>query len=148
MNSFYLDFPLLGEIDQLHRHVEELFGGTSSIRAERRGSFPALNIGTTEKSVEILAFVPGVDPASLEVTNDKGVLALSGERKAMHLPEGSRRYAQERFSGTFRRTIELPQNIDASNVTARYLNGCLRISVAKEEPSAPRSISIQHGELS
>ena len=146
MNSIYLDFPLLGEIDQYQRAFEQLLGSRSSLRAERRGSFPALNIGSTEKSVEILAFAPGIDPSSLEVTIDKGVLALVGERPAAALGDGARRYAQERFSGSFRRTIELPQNVDPSKVTARYLNGCLRISVAKEEPSAPKSIAIQRGE--
>jgi HSP20 family protein len=145
MESLYLDFPLLGELGQLQRRVDELFGGTSSLRAERRGTFPALNIGFTEKSVEILAFVPGIDPSSLEVTTDKGVLALSGERRAIPVPDGGKRYAQERFAGSFRRTVELPQNVDSSKVTARYLNGCLRISLAKEEPSPPKSISIQHG---
>jgi HSP20 family protein len=146
MSSLYLDFPMLGEIDQLQRRVEELFGGTTSLRAERRGAFPSINIGSTAKSVEILAFVPGVDPSSLEVTTDKGVLALSGERSAIPVPEGGKRYAQERFAGSFRRTVELPQNVDSSKVSARYLNGCLRISIAKEEPSAPKSISIQRGE--
>ncbi len=65
MNSLYLDFPLLSEIDQLQRHVDQLFGGASSLRAERRGSFPALNIASTDKSVELIAFAPGVDPAKL-----------------------------------------------------------------------------------
>jgi HSP20 family protein len=146
VNSLYLDFPLLGEIDSLQRAVDQMLGSTSSLRAERRGSFPALNIGSSEKSVEILAFLPGVDPSSLEVTTDKGVLALSGERQTPQINEGAKRYAQERFSGTFRRTVELPQNVDSSKVTARYRNGCLRITVAKEEPSAPKTISVQRGE--
>ena len=146
MNSLYFDFPLLGEIDQLQRHVDQLMSGASSVRAERPGSFPALNVGATDKSVEIIAFVPGVDPSKLEVSVDKSLLTLAGERVLASFDASTKRYAHERFSGKFRRTIELPQSVDASKVAARYVHGCLRISVAKEEPSKPKAISIQHGE--
>jgi HSP20 family protein len=146
MNSLYFDVPLLSEIDQLQRQVDQLFGGGSSLRAERRGSFPALNIASTDKSVEIIAFVPGVNPADLEVTVDKSLLTLTGERPQPSLDAGAKRYAQERFAGKFRRTVELPNNIDSSKVDARYVDGCLRVSIAKEEPSSPKTISIQRGE--
>lgn len=146
MNSLYFDFPLLSEIDQLQRQVDQLIGGASSLRAERRGSFPALNIASTDKAVELIAFVPGVDPAKLEVTVDKSLLTLTGERHQLPLDSGAKRYAQERFAGRFRRTIELPNNIDSSKVDARYVDGCLRVSIAKEEPTSPKTISIQRGE--
>ena len=143
MNNPFLDFPLSSEIDQLQRQVDQLFNGASSLRAERRGAFPALNIASTEKSVELIAFVPGVDPANLEVTIDKTLLTLSGERQQVPIEAGSKRYAQERFSGKFRRTVELPKSIDPSRVDARYVDGCLRVSIAKQEPTAPKTISIQ-----
>jgi HSP20 family protein len=146
MNSLFLDFPLPSEIDQLQRQMDQFFGGTSSLRAERRGSFPALNIASTEKSVELIAFVPGVDPAKLEVTVDKALLTLSGERTQVPMEATVKRYAQERFSGKFRRTVELPKNVDSSQVDARYVDGCLRVSIAKAEPTAPKMISIQRGE--
>lgn len=144
MNAFYMDLPVFEDVDRLQRQVEALLtGGLSSVRAERSGNFPAINIGSTEKSVEIIAFVPGVDAKTLNLTIDKGLLSLVGERKPLEMNSGAKRYAHERFSGSFRRVIELPQNVDSSSVEARYSDGCVRISIAKEEPSAPKSISIQ-----
>jgi HSP20 family protein len=148
MSSLYFDFPWMGELDEVHRQLDRAFGSTglSSLRAQRRGSFPALNIGSTDTAVEVVAFLPGVDPSKLELTIDKGVLSLSGERTGAVVDSASQHYAQERFSGRFRRTVELPQNVDASKVDARYTDGCLHITVGKELPSTPKSISIQRGE--
>jgi HSP20 family protein len=146
MSDFYSGTDLFSEFDRLQRQMDSLFGGfPSSIRSGRFGAFPQVNIGATDDSIEIVAFAPGVDPASLDVTVDKGTLTISGERKANEATsEGeTRTYAKERFVGSFRRVIELPQNADPDKVEARYSNGTLAISVGKREASKPRAIAIQ-----
>jgi HSP20 family protein len=92
-----------------------------------------------------VAFAPGLDPSNLNVSNDKGLLTIAGERTTGgdQLPEGARQYAQERFTGSFRRVIELPQQADPDKVQARYIVGCLLISVGKRETSKPRAITVQ-----
>ncbi|CAE6815901.1 hypothetical protein R75461_05868 [Paraburkholderia nemoris] len=155
MSDLYSGTDLFGEFDRLQRQMASLFGGLpSSIRAGRSGAFPQVNIGTTDDSIEIVAFAPGVKAAELDVSIDKGLLTISGERKPARPdasgdtgddPTGSdaRTYAQERFAGAFRRVIELPQNADPDKVEARYTNGCLSITVGKREVSKPRAITIQ-----
>jgi HSP20 family protein len=104
-----------------------------------------VNIGSTDDSVEIVAFAPGMNAAELDISIDKGLLTISGERKPVQTEqEGElRSYAQERFAGTFRRVIELPETADPDKVQARYSNGCLSISIGKREASKPRAITIQ-----
>jgi Molecular chaperone (small heat shock protein) len=103
---------------ELERQLDQALGlrsWPSSIRAAHRGAFPALNVGRTQDAVEIYAFAPGIDPAKLEVSVDKGVLTISGERAA-DLPESSEKvnvYADERFDGAFRRVLSLPEDVDA-----------------------------------
>jgi HSP20 family protein len=126
--------------------MASLFGGfPSSIRAGRFGAFPQVNLGTTDDSIEIVAFAPGVSAAELDVSIDKGLLTISGERKPAQpvASDDTRTYAHERFAGAFRRVIELPQNADPDKVQARYVNGCLSISVGKRESSKPRAIAVQ-----
>jgi HSP20 family protein len=145
MNEFYFGVPIFAEVDRLQQQLDTLFGAfPSSIRSRQLESFPAINIGSTDNSVEIVAFAPGIDPKALNVTVDNGVLTLSGERAAPQrgAGEGARTYAQERYVGAFRRVVELPQNVDPNKVTARYVNGCVTISVAKAEASMPKAISI------
>ncbi len=145
MSDFYFGTDLFGEFDRLQRQMASLFGGfPSSIRAMQLSTFPHVNIGSTDDSIEIVAFAPGLDPSKIEVSIDKGLLTISGERQSL-LPtagEETRIYAQERFAGTFRRVIELPQAADPDNVQARYENGCLMITVGKRESSKPRVVAV------
>ena len=122
-----------------------LAGLPASLRATRSETFPPVNIGSTDDSVEIVAFAPGLDPAAIDVSIDKGVLTISGKRKPPQ-PEAddeTRVYARERFMGAFRRVIELPPHADPDKVSARYVNGCLSVSVGRSGASNPRTIAVQ-----
>ena len=147
MSDVYLGTDLFSELDRLQRQMSSLFGGyPSSLRSSRFGTFPHINIGTTDDSVEIVAFAPGVDPSKLDISVDKGLLTIAGERTTAQaqLPDGTRQYAQERFNGSFRRVVELPQQADPDKVQARYVDGCLLISVGKREASRPRAITVNN----
>ena len=50
--------------------------------------------------------------------------------------------AQERFAGSFRRVVTLPDDADPQRVDAKYRDGILRITVAKRESSKPRRIEV------
>ncbi|MCE4547543.1 MULTISPECIES: Hsp20/alpha crystallin family protein [unclassified Caballeronia] len=146
MSDFYFGTDLFSELDRLHRQLSSTFGGFPlSLRSSQLGTFPHINIGTTDDSIEIVAFAPGVDPAKLDISIDKGLLSISGERatRPQQMSEGTRQYAQERFEGPFRRIVELPQQADPDRVQARYVDGCLLISVGKREASKPRAIVVQ-----
>lgn len=146
MSDLFLSNDLLGEFDRLQRQMTSLFAGfPASLRATRIGAFPPVNIGSTDDTVEIVAFAPGLDPAQINVSIDKGLLTISGERRPLDTGTtgDARRYADERFSGPFRRVIELPQHANPDDVKARYVNGCLTISVGKSEASKPRAINVQ-----
>ncbi|HYC37860.1 MAG TPA: Hsp20/alpha crystallin family protein [Usitatibacter sp.] len=139
---------LFAEFDGLQRHLEQLLGlrgMPSSIRAAGRGAFPAINMGSTEEAVEIYAFAPGIDPAKVEVSVDKGLLTISGER-AVDTPEEGEKvsvYAQERFTGSFKRVVSLPEDVDTLKVDASYRNGVLKIVIPKREASRPRRIEVR-----
>ena len=137
-------FPrdLFADLDRLQREMQQAFDLSPSIRGLTRG-FPALNVGGTSKSVEIYAFAPGVDPASLEVQIEKGVLTVAGERRADEVPEKASVHIDERFAGRFRRVVTLPDDVDANAVEAGYRDGVLHISIARKEAAQPRRITVQ-----
>ncbi len=68
---------------------------------------------------------------------------ISGERKT-EMPQGEEvsTYAQERFNGTFRRVISLPDDIDVNRIEADCQDGLLHVRVARSEASRPRRIEI------
>jgi HSP20 family protein len=137
-----------GDIDRLRREFDDVFGWTglpTSIRSAAPGAFPAINIGNTPTSVEIYAFAPGIDPKQIEVTIDRGVMTISGERQS-DVPSDDKKvnvYGNERFSGRFRRAISLPDDVDPGKVEANYRDGVLRVSVSRRESALPKRITVQ-----
>lgn len=136
-------YDVFSELERLQREMQQSFG-SPSIRGLSRGGFPALNVGGTAESVEIYAFTPGVDPNSIEVTLENGVLTIEGERKDA-LPSGDDKatiHIGERFNGRFRRVVSLPDDVDPNAVQARYRDGVLHISIKRREAAQPRRISV------
>ncbi len=139
---------LFGDFDRLRREFDELSGWTglpSSIRSAAPGAFPAINIGNTPTSVEIYAFAPGIDPKQIELTIDRGVMSISGERQSA-LPDEDGKvnvYGHERFAGPFRRAISLPEDIDPAKVEATYREGVLHVSINRRESALPKRINVQ-----
>jgi HSP20 family protein len=140
-------FPrdVFAELDRLQREMQQAFDLSPSIRGFGRGGFPALNVGGTPQSVEIYAFAPGMEPAALDVSLDRGVLTISGERKAS-LPAPDEKAAvhiNERYAGRFSRVVSLPDDVDPNAVSAAYRDGVLHISIKRRESAQPRRIAIQ-----
>jgi HSP20 family protein len=136
-------FPrdIYAELDRLQQEIQQTYDLSPSIRGLTRG-FPAMNVGGTAKSVEIYAFAPGIDPASLDVQIENGMLIVAGERKLEAVPEKATLHIDERFAGRFRRVVTLPDDIDPNAVDANYHDGVLRISIARKEAVQPRRISV------
>lgn len=139
-------FPrdLFSELDRLQRELQQSYDVSPSIRGFARGGFPAMNVGHTAASVEVYAFVPGIDPAGIDVQIEKGVLTIAGERKPQ-LPtdEKSSVHIEERFAGRFRRVVTLPDDVDPSAAQARCRDGVLQISIPRRAAAQPRRIAIQ-----
>jgi HSP20 family protein len=87
--------------------------------------------------------LPGVDPATVEITSEQGVLTVRGKRDLQRPenPEGYRRV--ERLSGEFQRRFSLPETADAQNIKARATNGVLEIAIPKLAQVQPRKILIE-----
>lgn len=140
-------FPgdLLAELERLQRETPRYSGPASSIRGSGRGGFPALNVGSAPNAIEIYAFAPGLDPASINVSIEQGVLKIAGQRQST-LPQDDARYTvhiHERFAGPFHRSISLPEDADTEQVSARYNDGVLHISVKRRALAKRRQIAIQ-----
>ncbi|WP_347249342.1 Hsp20/alpha crystallin family protein [Zoogloea sp.] len=141
-------FPrdVFAELDRIQRGLQQGGGELSpSIRGTARGGYPAMNVGSTPRSVEIYAFAPGIDPNSLDVQLEKGVLTIAGERAGVLPPKDAPAtvHIDERFSGRFRRVVTLPDDVDPNAVDARYNDGVLHISVQRKAAAQPRRIHIQ-----
>ena len=109
-----------------------------------------MNVGSTPQSVELYAFLPGLEPNSIEVNLERGVLTVAGERPDLTAGGGaagsggkSTVHINERFAGSFHRVLSLPDDADPDGVTADYRDGVLHVSVKRRESAQPRRITVQ-----
>lgn len=140
-------FPrdFFAELDRLQKEMHQSQEMSPSIRGVARGGYPAMNIGNTANSVEIYAFAPGIDPASIDVQIEKGTLTIAGERNKLppQQDEKAMVHIDERFAGRFRRVVTLPDDVDPNAVQARYRDGVLHISIQRRAAVQARRIVIQ-----
>jgi len=135
---------LFAQMDRLQRDLQQNLDLEPSIRGVARSGFPALNLGSTPNSVELYVFVPGLEPGSIDVHLEQGVLTIAGERGDDLSTQAERATVQvnERFVGRFRRVVSLPDDIDPESVKAQYRDGVLHVSIARRQSSQSRQISV------
>jgi len=105
--------------------------------------YPLINLSEDRDKIYIEALTPGVDPKSLNVTVLQNRLTVSGEKSPISgevKPEAFHR--NERASGKFLRTLDLPAEVDDSGVQAEYKNGLLLVTIPKTEKAKPKQISV------
>ena len=104
---------------------------------------PAVDVKEDDDKFTILVDVPGVDTGDIEVTMEKGVLSIRGERHTESEQEHDGYKRIERARGTFYRSFALPDTADAENITARGKNGVLEIVIPKHARVQPRKIAVE-----
>jgi HSP20 family protein len=88
--------------------------------------------------------LPGVDPASIDLTVEKNVLTVSAERR-WQLDDGIEVVVSERPQGSFSRQLFLGEGLDPEHVEATYDSGVLTVTVPVAEQAKPRKIAVQDG---
>ena len=104
---------------------------------------PAVDVKEEDERFLIRADIPGVDPEDIEITMEKGVLTIKGERKLEAKDEGDNGYRRvERVYGSFYRRFSLPDTADAEKISASGKNGVLEIAIPKKAAVQPKRITV------
>jgi len=104
---------------------------------------PRVDIREEAARFVIFADLPGMDPKDIEISMDKGILSIKGERKAEPRHENEHYALDERTHGVFHRRFALPESADHDGIVAIGRNGVLEIAIPKRAESTPRRISVQ-----
>jgi len=86
--------------------------------------------------------LPGVDPGSIEVTVDRGVLTVTARREE-EFGEDERVFVRERTMGAFTRRVYLSEHLDSEAIEAAYDNGVLAVRIPVLEKARPRKVAVQ-----
>jgi HSP20 family protein len=127
-------------VKEFDRIADELL---SASRSARTLALDAYRVGD---HVVMHLDLPGVDPGSIDLTIDRGVLGIRAQRTERTEPGGQdaavQWLARERFGGTFQRQIALGDTLDAEQLAATYDAGVLTITVPVAERAKPRKIAV------
>lgn len=137
------------QLSQLHRELDRLFDPRTPSTDEDHSRVvtcdwtPAVDIKEEKDRFVLHADIPGVEPKDIDITMEKGMLTLKGERK-LETKEQREGYTRvERSRGTFYRRFSLPDTADAEKISARGSNGVLEIVIPKHERTQPRRIAVE-----
>ena len=123
-------------------HLFDESGGLSSSAACTRLAVPRMNISETDSSVEIEAELPGIEEKDVEVSLNKDMLTIRGEKR-MERDEQNRNYShQERVFGKFTRSIHLPFEADPKTLKALFAKGVLKVTVPKSANVIQNNVKI------
>jgi len=113
--------------------------------AAYRRWIPPMDLVETENDFVLRADLPGLSEGDVSIELEDNVLTISGERKAEHEQRKEGYYRIERSSGAFRRSLTLPEGVDAEAVKANFDRGVLEVRVPKPEQRKPRKVAISVG---
>ena len=116
-------------------------GGQTTLRRW----IPAMDVVETDDHFVLRADLPGLNEGDVNIELDDNVLTISGERKAEHEQRNEGFYRVERASGSFSRSLTLPEGVDAEGIQASFDSGVLEVRVPKPEQQKPRKVQISVG---
>lgn len=132
-----LRFDPIRDIDRL---TEQLLGAPAG--SSRVPRFMPMDLYRSGDHYVLHADLPGVDPGSIDVSVDAGVLTVRAERSPR--PDDAGQWiASERFTGTYQRQVSLGDNLDTDQIGATYTNGVLTVTLPVAERAKPRRITVE-----
>ncbi|MGC1458406.1 MAG: Hsp20/alpha crystallin family protein [Steroidobacteraceae bacterium] len=135
-----------GVMPRLQDEINRLFGNTRENDSSSATAMwvPPVDIHEYADRFELYVDLPGVDPATVELTLEGGVLTLSGDRPHATRKDGEQAQGLrvERGYGQFHRRFVLPDTVDGEKVNASGNHGELTVTIPKQPKAMPRRIQI------
>jgi HSP20 family protein len=135
------------ELDLFRRELSSIFDDFFDLKSTGLTDFhwaPAVDVEETKTEINVKADIPGLGEKDLNVTLENNVLTISGEKKEERKEEAKNHHyiVSERKYGSFSRSIRLPEGINSDEITAKFKNGVLYVSIPKTEQEKTKKISI------
>ena len=139
------------ELNSLQSEMNRLFNTFFDTPAGGNGGglrrwVPPMDLVETDEHFVLRADLPGLSEGDVAIELEDNVLTVSGERTAEHEDKKEGFYRMERSFGQFRRSLTLPEGIDAERIAATFDKGVLEVRIPKPEERKPRRVAISVGD--
>jgi HSP20 family protein len=140
------------ELNTIQSEMNRLFNTFFDTSAPSNGGstplrrwIPAMDLVETQDDFVLRADLPGLSEEDVNIELEDNILTISGERKAEHEERKEGYYRVERSSGTFSRSLTLPEGVNPDGVRASFDRGVLEVRIPKPEERKPRKVAISVG---
>jgi HSP20 family protein len=135
-----------GEMSVLQNQMNRLFDtALQGWNGESNGTtswIPAADIYESDEELVVNLDLPGVDPNTVDVRMENGVLSIRGERQFDMKRNTENFHRLERLHGPFARAFTLSTPVDPDKIRANFNAGVLTIALPKAEAAKPKRIQI------
>ena len=106
---------------------------------------PTVDVSETDKAYEITAELPGMDEKNVEVKLANGLLTIKGEKQDEKEEKKKDYHMRERSYGSFERSFQVPDGVDADKIEANFKKGVLTVILPKsaEAQKAEKKITVK-----
>jgi HSP20 family protein len=140
----FREFATLQE--RMNRLFSDQVSGMGSEENLTAGSFvPPVDVYEDEHSIQLKMEVPGVEEKDIDIRLENNQLTVRGERKFEKEEKEENFHRIERRYGSFTRSFTLPNTVSTEDVKADYVNGILKIKLAKRAEAKPKQIKVNIG---
>ncbi len=123
--------------------TDTLFSSLEKSSVKKKNLFqPKVDILHSETTAFAVFDLPGIEKSSLNISIEKGVLSVKGERKVPQSLIGVKAHLQERNFGEFERKFKLGEELNSQKIDANFSNGVLTVKIEKFKDSLPRKIEL------
>jgi len=139
--------------DRMSAELEDWFdlagsSATSDLLGLYEGDWsPKIDVFENDDAYFVKVDIPGIDQKDIQLSVSNNVLTLKGKREHKSGEEegkkkGKRYQREERFYGTFHRTVPFPMPVEADNIDAKLKDGVLYVTLPKREETKPKKITV------
>ncbi len=131
-------FGSISDMERLQQELNRIFHDSKSTNTE----FPPVNVWTSADGAIVRTEIPGIDKERIDISIVNETLTIRGARTEDAGKEGLSCHRKERDFGQFVRSLQLPFEVDADRVKARFAEGILEITLPRAEADKPRKIAV------
>lgn len=136
--------PFMSLQHEIDRLFEDFSRGFPTITGNGATALmPSMDVTETDKEIEITAELPGLEEKDVQINIADNILTIRGEKKAEKEQKDKNYRLVERSYGSFERTLELPEGVNADAIKANISKGLLKVTVPKPAPTQAKKIEVK-----
>jgi HSP20 family protein len=114
---------------------------SNSNYSDTNTTLPSINIKENNENFVVEVAAPGFEKSDFNIELNNEVLTISSDKQIQNEVKEDEKFTKREFSyQSFTRSFTLPELVEGDQITAKYDNGILGVTIPKKEEAKPKPI--------